>query len=110
MHLKSNNLPGLHIIWQTYQREDVEEALIWERDFSHFFDLPNNIRHIAHHGFTEISNNAHDHSDRKEVNIVMSVKDAILSILIADDGIGIFKKIRKHWICLIPGQTARCKI
>ncbi len=82
------------IIWKTYKRENVDENLIWAKDFINFFELPNNIRNIAHHGFTEIANNAHDHSGGQNVSILMSLKDDILSILIADDGIGIFKKIQ----------------
>lgn len=82
------------IICKTYKREDVEEGLLWERDFAPFFELPPNIRNIAHHGFTEIANNAHDHSDGKNVSIIMCLKDGTLSILVADDGIGIFRKIQ----------------
>ncbi|MCM1128521.1 MAG: DUF4325 domain-containing protein [Alistipes senegalensis] len=83
------------MIIRTYQRTEVEEDILWERDFLPFFDLPENIRNIAHYGFTEIANNAHDHSDGNHVHIMMAVKHGRLSIFIADDGIGIFKKIQE---------------
>lgn len=83
------------IIARTYKRTAVEEDILWERDFLPFFDLPENVRNIAHYGFTEIANNAHDHSDGNHVHIMMAVKNGWLSIFIADDGIGIFKKIQE---------------
>ena len=82
------------IIQKVYKSDEVEEALLWERDFSPFFELPKNVRNIAHYGFTEIANNAHDHSECDNVAITMSIMDGILYILISDDGIGIFKKIQ----------------
>lgn len=82
------------VISRTYKRTEVEEDILWQRDFAPFFDLPGNVRNIVHYGFTEIANNAHDHSDSEQVYIMMAVRDGVLSILIADDGVGIFKKIQ----------------
>ena len=83
------------LICQTYAIGDVDEGVIWERDFAPFFDLPRNIHDISHYGFTEIVNNAHDHSAGNHVYIVMVQRDEVLSLLVADDGIGIFKKIQE---------------
>jgi anti-sigma regulatory factor (Ser/Thr protein kinase) len=82
------------VICRTYKRTEVEEDILWERDFAPFFDLPGNVRNIAHYGFTEIANNAHDHSDSEQVYIMMAVREGVLSILVADNGVGIFRKIQ----------------
>lgn len=83
------------LIHQTYKREAVEESIIWTQDFAPYFSLPKNIDDIAYYGFTEIANNAHDHSDGRHVQIVMTLLDGRLYIFIDDDGIGIFKKIQQ---------------
>lgn len=53
-----------------------------------------NIRRIAHYGFTEILNNTIDHSEGTEVWIELEIKDGILSFVLMDNGVGIFKKIQ----------------
>lgn len=53
-----------------------------------------NVRHIAGYGFTEILNNAIDHSDGSEVWIEMQIADNTLRFVIMDNGVGIFKKIK----------------
>jgi len=55
--------------------------------------VPDNIRDICHYGFTEIMNNAIDHADANEIDIAVFVTNEDITIMIADNGIGIFKKI-----------------
>ncbi len=83
------------LIHQTYRREAVEESIIWTQDFAPYFSLPKHIDDIAYYGFTEIANNAHDHSDGRHVQIVMALFHGKLHLFIDDDGIGIFKKIQQ---------------
>lgn len=41
----------------------LAEDLIWSRDIKHALgDLPDNVMNLWHHGFTEMFNNAIDHS------------------------------------------------
>lgn len=80
---------------KTYPVPGVDEHIAWVQDFAPTFDLPKNVADIAHHGLTEIVNNANDHSEGKMVTVLMQTKDGKLTILIMDDGIGIFEKIAK---------------
>lgn len=76
-----------------YPLLDAEEHMFWERDFRPFFALTPNVQNIANHGFTEMVNNAIDHSGGSSVFIRMIQDEASLRIIVFDDGIGIFKKI-----------------
>lgn len=80
-------------IVHTYNLPGIEEDVIWRNDFGPYFDLPENIANIAYHGFTEMVNNANDHSQGKAVSVLMRQEGHALSIVVWDDGIGIFKKI-----------------
>lgn len=73
--------------------EGLEEDRLWETDVAPYLTLSPNVRNIVHHGFTEMVNNAIDHSAGKEV-LVHAIQDQKkFELLIADDGIGIFKRI-----------------
>ena len=58
--------------------------------------VPKNVEQICQHGFTEILNNAIDHSGSKEAIIFITNDFSSIKIIIADAGIGIFEKIRKE--------------
>jgi len=55
---------------QTYPLKDLEEDLIWMHDFMPYLQLTPNVANIAAHGFTEMVNNAVDHSLGGSVSIV----------------------------------------
>lgn len=55
--------------------------------------LPKNVEDICHYGFTEIFNNAIDHSQGTSVLVTVKIENNQLSLVIQDDGIGIFKKL-----------------
>jgi hypothetical protein len=76
-----------------YDRAGLEEDAAWRKDFEPFFLLQPNVKAIAQHGFTEMVNNTIDHSEGNRVFIWMSQLGRSLSIMVSDDGIGIFKKI-----------------
>jgi anti-sigma regulatory factor (Ser/Thr protein kinase) len=81
---------------KTYPLPGIDESMAWLHDFAPVFDmLPKNIADIAEHGFTELVNNANDHSEGTAVTVLMSAKDGVLTLLLMDDGIGIFEKITK---------------
>lgn len=80
---------------RSYPLPNIDEHIIWDHDFRSYFDLPNNVADIAHHGFTEMVNNANDHSEGKHLTILMRLRDGMLTILVFDDGIGIFEKITR---------------
>lgn len=79
-----------------YPRQGLAEDTVWfEQLLPLLRDLPRNILDIAHHGVTEMVNNAVDHSDATQVMVRMDRRDGRLWFEIADDGIGIFRKITR---------------
>lgn len=59
-------------------------------------DLPDNVLNIWHHGFTEMFNNAIDHSVGTAISVVMKKTAVSTELMIRDDGVGIFKKIQSE--------------
>jgi anti-sigma regulatory factor (Ser/Thr protein kinase) len=55
---------------------------------------PDNIYRICHYGFTEIVNNAIDHSEGKVMYVEVKITNKNIEFDIMDNGIGIFKKIQ----------------
>lgn len=56
-------------------------------------DLPENIIAIINYTFTEMLNNAIDHSQSKLIRIEMKREKDLITFLIADQGVGIFNNI-----------------
>ncbi len=77
-----------------YALSGLEEHVAWERDFKPYFNLTPNVQNIVSHGFTEMLNNAIDHSEGKEAFIWASQDENQFFLVISDDGIGIFEKIK----------------
>ncbi|MGH8184514.1 MAG: ATP-binding protein, partial [Rhodanobacteraceae bacterium] len=72
----------------------LTEDRVWSRDVAPLLNnLPANIIDIAHYGLTEMVNNAIDHSQGKQLTVTVLSKDGEASLRVADDGIGIFRKI-----------------
>jgi hypothetical protein len=81
---------------QSYQLQPgLDEDLIWTRDVmpivGHF---PENVVDIWHYCFTEMFNNAVDHSVGQDMLFQITKTAANTQMLLADNGIGIFKKIQ----------------
>jgi hypothetical protein len=86
--------PGyLRRVSQVYELNNLEEDVIWTRDFRPYFNLKPNVSNIAAHGFTEMVNNSIDHSSGTSVFITASQTEKSLTLVVADNGIGIFEKI-----------------
>lgn len=73
----------------------LEEDILW-RDVAlqHLEYLPSEAIRIWEYGFTEMVNNAIDHSDGTQLDIFVERFRPHLDIYISDNGIGIFKKIK----------------
>lgn len=79
-----------------HPRQGLAEDTVWfEQLLPLLRDLPRNILDIAHHGVTEMVNNAVDHSDATQVTVRMDRRDGQLWFEVADDGIGIFRRITR---------------
>jgi anti-sigma regulatory factor (Ser/Thr protein kinase) len=76
----------------------LEEDVLWRRDIRPVLgDLADNVLTIWQHGFTEIMNNAIEHSMGHRV--LVSIKKTAISthMMISDDGLGIFQKIQQDF-------------
>jgi anti-sigma regulatory factor (Ser/Thr protein kinase) len=89
----------------SYTLAGLDEQTPWERDFAPCLDLPPNIMRLAHHAFTELLNNAVDHSGGSKVWISMRQNRTHLHLLLRDDGCGVFDRIRKAFQIDSPQQA-----
>lgn len=63
----------------------------------HTKGLPQNVQTIWEYTFSEMMNNVIDHSDAENVGLVIRQNHLATSVLIEDDGVGIFEKIKRHF-------------
>ncbi len=76
--------------------ENPDEFKIWKDHFSYLADgIDKNVYDICEYGFTEIVNNAIDHSESEDVWITFSRTSTDLNICVIDSGEGIFRRIRR---------------
>ncbi|MFK7973533.1 MAG: DUF4325 domain-containing protein [Rickettsiaceae bacterium] len=85
------------ILSHTFEiNKSTSESDIWSKYVSpHLKGLPSNVYEIWQHGFTEMFNNAIDHSESDKVSISLELSPFDATIIISDLGVGIFKKIQK---------------
>jgi len=76
----------------------LAEDVVWTNDVSVALGhLPDNVKNIWHHGFTEMFNNAIDHSEGTTIAVQIIKTAASAEMVIADNGVGIFKKIQQRF-------------
>ncbi|HEV8314335.1 MAG TPA: DUF4325 domain-containing protein [Burkholderiaceae bacterium] len=86
--------PGaLRQVVQRYTLAGLQEDLPWSRDFAPHFTLPAQVARMAQHAFTELLNNAIDHSEGTSVAVSMRQTPSHVQLLVSDDGRGLFDKI-----------------
>lgn len=80
----SESLDGLeeHQVWRTYAASLIEA-------------VPGAVHELGHFCFTEMVNNAIDHSGGTRLRVVVERTPLYLKMQVTDDGVGIFKKIRE---------------
>ena len=75
----------------------LAEDVIWRNKVEpRMGKMPDNVNDIWHYGFTEMFNNAIDHSEGKVILIHLLISATDTQIALYDNGIGIFKKIQKE--------------
>ncbi|HEV7138573.1 MAG TPA: DUF4325 domain-containing protein [Steroidobacteraceae bacterium] len=73
----------------------MEEDVVWTKDVrAALGQLPDNVTNIWHHGFTEMFNNALDHSGSRTIRVEVLKTAASTEMSVVDDGVGIFRKIQ----------------
>lgn len=81
-----------------FRREDLDEERVFQEinNFPRLLEgLKENVRILFHYAFTEILNNAIDHSESKWVDVGVESNPHQLRFRITDHGIGIFENIRR---------------
>lgn len=74
----------------------LAEDLVWSKYVKPMLiSYSENVRNICNYGFTEIFNNAIDHSDGTSIFVNVKVDEKNVNIIIMDNGVGIFQKIQK---------------
>lgn len=74
--------PQEDVVWR-----DVVEPLIKH--------APPNVGDICHYGFTEMVNNAIDHSEGSSFSVAILRSAKLIELTVQDDGVGIFRKISR---------------
>jgi len=86
------------IFKKKYKNISLEEHTVLleiEEKFPRISDLPENIKSIFTFAFSEMLNNAIEHSTSKIIDVEVSLRSEKLLFIINDSGIGVFKNIMK---------------
>jgi STAS-like domain of unknown function (DUF4325) len=76
---------------------DLQEDQVWRKHLRPLLgSVPSNVLDICQYGFTEMVNNAIDHSRGTFLKIALKYTLALIELRIIDDGVGIFNKIQKE--------------
>jgi hypothetical protein len=85
-----------------YDLEGLEEDVVWSTEYAELkrldlaaFDNPK-VKPILDFTFTEMLNNAIDHSDGSVVDVRWFVNESHIAFEIADDGVGVFRRMRQE--------------
>lgn len=86
----------IQIVEQDFPLDDgLEEHDVWEQLVLPLIsNLPANVLGIWIHAFTEMFNNAIDHSGGASIHVRVTLSAQATEIQVSDNGIGIFKKIQ----------------
>lgn len=96
---KTYHLKPIHLIGCDFQiNNKLEEHRIWRENFSHLFTAcSRNLIDICQYGFSEMFNNAIDHSEGINISVLIAMNAINVEIVIKDDGVGIFDKIKNKF-------------
>jgi len=95
---RSSFVPGsLRQVVQRYALAGLQEDLPWQHDFAPHFSLPPALARMAQHAFSELLNNAIDHSGGTHVAVSMRTTALHLQLLVSDDGCGVFERIQQSF-------------
>jgi len=86
------------VLKKSYKNQELEEHKILleiEEKFPRIAELPENIKSIFTFAFSEIFNNAIEHSLSKSISIEVAVHEKYLSFVVNDSGVGVFRNIMK---------------
>ena len=82
--------------WQKQYARQQSESDVWENDvLPQLSDLPENALDVWRYCFTEMFNNAVDHSSGTRITVQLKRTAVNAEIAVIDNGVGIFKKIQR---------------
>ena len=91
--------------WE-YENKNLEEDILWSKDMAPLLkEISSNVKEICRYGFTEMVNNVIDHSGAKILTTELTVDYLKTKIRVADNGIGIFRKIQQSLGLEHPNQA-----
>ena len=86
--------PGpLRQLVQVLPLQGLQEDLPWAREVAPLFELPPVVARLAQHAYTELLNNAIDHSGGSQATVSVRRTATHLQLLVSDDGCGVFDRI-----------------
>ena len=81
----------------TVPLKDLAEDQVWRTEVAPVLkDLPRNVLSIWQYGFTEMVNNAIDHSGGHFLSVAIKMNPLTTRVTVHDDGIGIFRKVKEE--------------
>jgi len=84
---------------KTFKNTALEEHLVLnriEQEYPPIKKLAENVRSIFTYAFSEMFNNAIEHSQSNTIHIEVSVQHKVLSLTVEDSGIGVFRNVMKE--------------
>ncbi len=87
-----------NVFKKQYTNKSLEEHRVFleiEDKLPQLKDLPENVRSIFTFAFSEMFNNAIEHSGSKIISVEVTMRDKLLSFIVNDAGVGVFRNIMK---------------
>lgn len=81
------------IVSDVVELDGLEEHEVWERIVGSLGPMPDPAKDLHRYAFTEMLNNAIDHSEGVHARIRVRRLEGAIEVTIADDGVGAFRKI-----------------
>ena len=95
--------PGaLRQVVQRYSLDGLTEDLPWQRDFAPHFALPGPVQRLVQHAFSELVNNAIDHSGGTHLTVSLRQTASQAQLLVSDNGVGVFGRIAASFAIADP--------
>ncbi len=85
-----------HIIELRLADHGDEEIVYREQVESRITSIPENVARICYYAFTEMYNNALDHSEGISATVQVTLRPREVFLMVRDDGVGIFRKIARR--------------
>jgi len=86
------------VLKKTYKNQKLEEHKVLmeiEEKFPRIGELSENIKSIFTFAFSEMFNNAIEHSESKTIHVEVAIRNDKLSFIVDDSGVGVFRNIMK---------------